>query len=311
MQFEEMVDASKRLSRVMIPLQGDSIRLQIGWIRAEEHRIEERRKSSSRYEAHFHSMFELHTTLDGWQEYQFGSGERARVQEGELVLIQPGERHFCSDESERVRACSICFRCDEDTPSPNGSFLLRQLNARPHFLLRQSPLIQQSILHIYEEVLAARLGYELLVRGYLLQILFDLARQIEEQQTNDRVDRAAQDSQHDQRISLARAYIQDNLSRSLSCEEVARAVRLSARQLGRILQSDNGLTLHGLIESARHQAARSLLLESDLSIREISENLGFSNEYNFSRFFRRVEGMSPSHFRAARYFIPNSTHPGK
>lgn len=306
MQFEEMVNASRRLSRVMIPLEGDSIRLQIAWIRAEEHdSCGERRKSSDRYTPHFHSLFELHSTLEGWQEYAFENGQRMQVREGQLVLIQPGRRHCCRAQSERVRSVSICFGCDGENASKDGAYLLHQLTARPCFLLRQTPLITLSICRIYEEVLASRPGYELLVRSCLLQILFDLARQIEEELSGPPSGDAAGEHPLDERIALVRAYIQENLTRSISCEEAAQAVHLSQKQLGRILQSECGLTLHGLIESVRRQAACTLLLESDQSIREISEALGFSNEYNFSRFFRRVEGMPPSRFRAARYFSPN------
>ena len=40
-----------------------------------------------------------------------------------------------------------------------------------------------------------------------------------------------------------------------------------------------------------------MLLSSGDLLAVIAEKLGFSCEYNFIRFFKSVEGMTPAHFR--------------
>ena len=52
--------------------------------------------------------------------------------------------------------------------------------------------------------------------------------------------------------------------------------------------------------SKKSEQARKLLLETELSLREISEQLGFSEHNNFNRFFKRMEGLCPGIFRASR-----------
>jgi transcriptional regulator GlxA family with amidase domain len=48
----------------------------------------------------------------------------------------------------------------------------------------------------------------------------------------------------------------------------------------------------------RIEAARSLLSFSSLSVTQISENLGYSDVYTFSKQFKRVMGIAPSEMRA-------------
>jgi AraC-like DNA-binding protein len=47
----------------------------------------------------------------------------------------------------------------------------------------------------------------------------------------------------------------------------------------------------------RNSEAKSLLLESDLSIADIAQITGFQNQFYFSNFFHKHNGMSPSNFR--------------
>lgn len=52
-----------------------------------------------------------------------------------------------------------------------------------------------------------------------------------------------------------------------------------------------------LIGSTRIMAAKELLMNTELSIREISEKTGFSNQYYFSACFKKITGMAPTGFR--------------
>ena len=59
-----------------------------------------------------------------------------------------------------------------------------------------------------------------------------------------------------------------------------------------------GMTPSEYVISLRLQKAKTLLLESDLMIREISVACGFENEYYFSNFFKKHTSHAPSSFRA-------------
>ncbi len=58
-----------------------------------------------------------------------------------------------------------------------------------------------------------------------------------------------------------------------------------------------GKTSKELIQSRISIEAKRMLYFSDLSIKEIGYELGFSEPANFSAFFKNCTGMSPSTFR--------------
>jgi AraC-like DNA-binding protein len=70
------------------------------------------------------------------------------------------------------------------------------------------------------------------------------------------------------------------------------------------------MPLKTYLDLERAKVASRLLEYSDLNITEIAETLDFPDVFSFSRFFRRVVGMSPRPFRQsarARHREPAET----
>jgi AraC-like DNA-binding protein len=59
-------------------------------------------------------------------------------------------------------------------------------------------------------------------------------------------------------------------------------------------------TFSGLLEQTRAEMAGDLLERPDRSVSEIAHDLGFTQQANFTRAFRRWAGGSPSQFRQQR-----------
>jgi AraC-like DNA-binding protein len=89
-----------------------------------------------------------------------------------------------------------------------------------------------------------------------------------------------------------------------SAAAVAARLGLGERSLQRRLQS-RGLAFNTVVEDIRHGLARRLLDEGRLSMTEISERLGYSEQSAFSRAFRRWAGCSPQAHRQRAVAMPN------
>jgi AraC family transcriptional regulator of arabinose operon len=61
-----------------------------------------------------------------------------------------------------------------------------------------------------------------------------------------------------------------------------------------------GVPLHEYVMAHRVTAARKLLGETDLPIKQIAERLGYRDVYFFSRQFRKIAGTSPAAYRKSR-----------
>lgn len=99
-----------------------------------------------------------------------------------------------------------------------------------------------------------------------------------------------------------------NFHREHAAEFYARELCISIRYLGSVCKEYGGETAVQSINSLLLSTAKMYLTSSNLSIQQIADELHFASHSFFSQFFRRLEGCTPSEFRA-RYFISPALHP--
>lgn len=87
----------------------------------------------------------------------------------------------------------------------------------------------------------------------------------------------------------------------LSQEQVAAALGLSHSTLKRVL-SRHDTNFARLIDEVRRDAARNLLQQGQYSNRQLALKLGYSDEHNFRRAFKRWTGLIPSSFKGMFHF---------
>lgn len=85
---------------------------------------------------------------------------------------------------------------------------------------------------------------------------------------------------------------------TVEAQRVAQALALSPRTLSRRL-SEEGTNLRQLYNECRCAIARQLLDQGHMTVAQVSHQLGFSDEANFSRFFKQQTGESPSAYRTS------------
>ncbi|WP_455206999.1 AraC family transcriptional regulator [Kaarinaea lacus] len=85
-------------------------------------------------------------------------------------------------------------------------------------------------------------------------------------------------------------------SGSVSEEKIASLLNLSVRSMQRKLKEE-GSSFKELLNQTRQELAEQYIGNSRLSINEITYMLGFSDPANFSRAFKRWNGVSPSQYR--------------
>jgi AraC family transcriptional regulator, regulatory protein of adaptative response / methylphosphotriester-DNA alkyltransferase methyltransferase len=86
-------------------------------------------------------------------------------------------------------------------------------------------------------------------------------------------------------------------SSSLDLDTVARSLATSRRQLQRAFAEIGGTTFRSYALEVRMRRAREFLRDTDMSVREIAERVGYRKPPQFCKTFRRQHGQSPSRFR--------------
>ncbi len=98
-------------------------------------------------------------------------------------------------------------------------------------------------------------------------------------------------------VEKADTYIHDTFYQIKNNEQIAAHVGLNGTYLERIYKKYYGISLWECVTVCRLAAARELLLQPELPIKEIETRIGFSNRQTFFLQFKKRYGMSPSEYR--------------
>jgi len=92
-------------------------------------------------------------------------------------------------------------------------------------------------------------------------------------------------------------FVRTHLDRELSVEDLARVARCSPSGVHRQFLAAESVSPGKWIARARAQRAAFLLRTTSLPVREVGEQVGMSDPFHFSRFFKRTMGLSPRLYR--------------
>jgi YesN/AraC family two-component response regulator len=100
-------------------------------------------------------------------------------------------------------------------------------------------------------------------------------------------------------IDKAIRYIWQNYSKKITLEDAAKAVYLSPSYFCKIFQRTTGCNFSVYLNRLRIEKSKQLLLRYDLRIADIVSMVGFEDQSYFTKVFKRMCGVSPTHFRRA------------
>lgn len=98
-------------------------------------------------------------------------------------------------------------------------------------------------------------------------------------------------------IIAAIEFIDSNLDKRLTLDQVSGKVYLSDYYFSKLFKRETGLSFSVYLNARKIQKAMILLKESDDSINEISDALGFTRLSYFSQTFKKYTGYAPTKYR--------------
>jgi AraC-like DNA-binding protein len=101
-------------------------------------------------------------------------------------------------------------------------------------------------------------------------------------------------------VDLSIDFMQKNLKLTLSLEDIARSVNLSASHYSAIFKKKTGFAPVEYFNHLKIQKACQYLQFTDLRVKEIAAELGIEDPYYFSRMFSKLMSVSPNDYRAKR-----------
>ena len=96
------------------------------------------------------------------------------------------------------------------------------------------------------------------------------------------------------------SYVDENLSNDISLETAAEFVGVSSFYLSKLFKEEKGETFINFISDKRLEKSRLLLEQTELSIKEITAEVGYNDQNYFSRIFKTKYGLSPKEYRKVK-----------
>lgn len=108
-------------------------------------------------------------------------------------------------------------------------------------------------------------------------------------------------SVQDRHVTMVIRFMYENLTRSLTLNELSDKVQLSRSYLNSIFKTQTGRSPMEFFIHLKMQEACKLLKNTNMYIYEVSSSLGYEDQYYFSRIFKKVVGISPKDYKNGDY----------
>ncbi|MGN4126983.1 ABC transporter substrate-binding protein [Lysinibacillus sphaericus] len=92
-------------------------------------------------------------------------------------------------------------------------------------------------------------------------------------------------------------YIQEHYAESIMLESLAENLNYSVPHLSSLFKKKTGYSPIEYLILTRIEKAEMMLIETDATVREIAESVGYKDSYYFSRLFKKYKDVSPAKYR--------------
>ena len=130
-------------------------------------------------------------------------------------------------------------------------------------------------------------NYEFVTKNLLEQLIFQIYEDMREQKHNYNANLI---------VEKVIKYMNQNISRKVTVTELSDLVKLSPTYLSETFKAETGYSIIKFFNKMKIDKAKEIIIEGDKKVKEVATLMGFSDEFYFSKIFKKVEGISPSQF---------------
>ena len=235
---------------------------------------------------HTHNYTELFFIVSGKGQFLIHD-QTFPVDVNNLVIINPNVLHTeASLNAQPLEYIVLGIEGIElaTSENSNGQFCLLD-----HF---ESMEISSCLRNILREMEQKGTGYEDVCQAFMEILIIRLMRS-----TSLAVPAEPQIASGNRQCAAVRRYIDVHFKEPLTLEQLAEEAHMNKYYLSHAFKREYKISPINYMISKRIDESKYLLAETDLSLSQIAQLLGFSSLSYFSQVFRRTQGVSPMEYR--------------
>lgn len=235
---------------------------------------------------HTHEYMELFYIIGGTGLFLIEDQKR-QVNVNDIVIINPGVSHTeTSINAQSLEYIVLGIGGIELAPGKDSS---RQFCILDH---SESTEISGCFWNILREMEQKNTGFQDVCQACMEMLVIRLMRS-----TDLSVPTEAPITSGNRQCAAVKRYIDLHFKESLSLGQLANKAHMDKYYLAHTFKQEYGVSPINYMITRRIVESKYLLAETDLSLAQISQRLGFSSPSYFSQAFRKNQGISPIDYR--------------
>ena len=259
---------------------------------------------------HKHDFIEISYVVKGRGIHYLGNSQ-FEIEQGDYFIIDTGVSHGYKD-FEEMTIYNCIFTADFLDTSMLGVkkfhdllhhylfkyLVLSDVSRITESKFRANTVIHDLFMEMHEEYTGKNNGYIQILRMNILKLLILTLR------NNNAYGLRLPNQQNDSYNKIIR-YITENYAKPLTLKSLAKQLYVSPEHFSRTFKDYTGISVWNFIKKVRIDKAQFLLLNTDMSICEIAEAVGYCDEKHFSKIFKEMTSSPPSKYRKYKGTVCN------
>ncbi|MGX7418634.1 helix-turn-helix domain-containing protein [Carnobacterium gallinarum] len=244
---------------------------------------------------HHHDFLEMSIIMDGSVEYMI-EDETIYLEKETVLLFNPGvyhhERYTADMDSTQIH---IGFR----------NFMLQGF-PRDHFPFNTSILDLQDFhaefFAVCREILVekakGKAGYDLMLKTLVMKLIIYILRDARSNQLESNALKLSYEEQEKQTIvNDIIHYLEKHHTEEVSLSTLSQTLYISPTYISRVFKEETGESPINYLIKLRLTRAKELMEnETDITVKEAANLVGYNDAYYFSKLFKKYYGKPPSAF---------------
>lgn len=256
-----------------------------------------------RFENEKHDFWEL-VYIDSGNAISVNNGKTYTLKQGEAFLHRPNSDHTIYTDNEFSNSAIVTFDCDDPKLYELSEKIITFREFEKTLLNKIINEAKLSYLDKLNDLYLTKMsksdnapfGGEQIIRNSLELMFISLIRQ--QEQTSRLNDINSISTVNDKIVEsiLSIMYQKLDQSANINLEEISVALRYSKSHIKTQFKKKMGVSILQYYIGLKIEKAKKLLSQQKFTISEISDMLGFSSVYYFSRQFKLYTNMSPTKY---------------